>query len=85
VRRPNLLDADRLSRAQGLGGGAMMPMSQAILMETFRRRSKRSRCRLGSRMLLGPVLGPMLGGWDHRQLQLAGLLHQRADRIESPP
>jgi DHA2 family multidrug resistance protein len=49
---------------QGLGGGAMMPMSQAILMETFPPQEQAVAMSVwGLGMMLGPVMGPMLGGW----------------------
>src|SRR6202166_4077073 len=49
---------------QGLGGGAMMPMSQAILMETFPPQEQAVAMSVwGLGMMVGPVMGPMLGGW----------------------
>jgi MFS transporter, DHA2 family, multidrug resistance protein len=49
---------------QGLGGGAMMPMSQAILMETFPPDEQAVAMSVwGLGMMLGPVAGPILGGW----------------------
>jgi MFS transporter, DHA2 family, multidrug resistance protein len=49
---------------QGLGGGAMMPMSQAILMETFPPDQQAVAMSVwGMGMMLGPVGGPILGGW----------------------
>src|SRR5215470_17817531 len=49
---------------QGLGGGAMMPMSQAILMETFPPEQQAVAMSVwGMGMMLGPVGGPILGGW----------------------
>src|SRR5271163_2799346 len=49
---------------QGLGGGAMMPMSQAILMETFPPQEQAVAMSVwGLGMMLGPVMGPVLGGW----------------------
>jgi MFS transporter, DHA2 family, multidrug resistance protein len=49
---------------QGLGGGAMMPMSQAILMETFPPEQQALAMSVwGMGMMLGPVGGPILGGW----------------------
>src|SRR5438105_5394360 len=53
---------------QGLGGGAMMPMSQAILMETFPPDEQAVAMSVwGMGMMIGPVGGPPLGGWiaDH--------------------
>jgi MFS transporter, DHA2 family, multidrug resistance protein len=49
---------------QGLGGGAMMPMSQAILMETFPPNEQAVAMSVwGLGAMLAPVLGPILGGW----------------------
>jgi DHA2 family multidrug resistance protein len=49
---------------QGLGGGTMVPMSQAILMKTFppeEHARAMSVWSLGA--MIGPVGGPILGGW----------------------
>jgi DHA2 family multidrug resistance protein len=49
---------------QGLGGGAMMPLSQAILMETFPPEEQATAMAVwGLGMMVAPVMGPMLGGW----------------------
>jgi DHA2 family multidrug resistance protein len=49
---------------QGLGGGAMMPLSQAILMETFPPEEQATAMGVwGLGMMLAPVMGPTLGGW----------------------
>ena len=54
-----------LARAlQGAGGGALQPLSQAILMESFppeKRGMAMSAFALG--VVVAPVLGPTLGGW----------------------
>jgi len=49
---------------QGLGGGALQPVSQAILVESFPQ-SKRSMAMAayGMGVVLAPVIGPTLGGW----------------------
>jgi DHA2 family multidrug resistance protein len=49
---------------QGAGGGAMQPLSQAILLESFPR-SKRgiAMALFGLGVVVAPVLGPTLGGW----------------------
>ncbi len=49
---------------QGAGGGALQPLSQAILLESFPV-SKRSMsmAAYGLGIVLAPVLGPTLGGW----------------------
>jgi MFS transporter, DHA2 family, multidrug resistance protein len=49
---------------QGLGGGGMMPMSQAILMETFPPDEQAVAMSVwGLGAMLAPVAGPILGGW----------------------
>src|SRR5215470_13559295 len=49
---------------QGACGGALMPMSQAILLETFPPKEHAKVMAVwGLGMMLGPILGPILGGW----------------------
>ncbi|MEU8796755.1 DHA2 family efflux MFS transporter permease subunit [Spirillospora sp. NPDC048819] len=49
---------------QGLGGGMLMPTGMAILtMAAGAHRLGRIMSIIGVPMLLGPVLGPVLGGW----------------------
>ena len=50
--------------AQGAGGGALQPLSQAILLESFPP-SKRgvAMALFGLGVVVAPVLGPTLGGW----------------------
>jgi DHA2 family multidrug resistance protein len=49
---------------QGIGGGGLQPMSQAILMETFPPHQRGMAMALyGMGVVLGPILGPLLGGW----------------------
>jgi DHA2 family multidrug resistance protein len=49
---------------QGVGGGAMMPISQAILLESFPP-AKRGQAMAAFAMgvVVAPILGPTLGGW----------------------
>ncbi|MBI1176642.1 DHA2 family efflux MFS transporter permease subunit [bacterium] len=49
---------------QGVGGGAMMPISQAILLESFPP-AKRGQAMAVFAMgvVVAPILGPTLGGW----------------------
>jgi MFS transporter, DHA2 family, multidrug resistance protein len=49
---------------QGAGGGAMQPLSQSILLESFppEKRSM-SMAAYGLGIVVAPVLGPTLGGW----------------------
>jgi len=49
---------------QGLGGGALQPVSQAILRETFpREKQGMAMAVYGMGVVFAPVLGPTLGGW----------------------
>ncbi len=49
---------------QGIGGGAMQPISQAILLETFPRKQHGMAMALfGVGIMFGPIIGPLLGGW----------------------
>lgn len=49
---------------QGLGGGGLQPMSQAILMETFPPRQRGMAMGIfGLGVVLGPILGPLMGGY----------------------
>ena len=49
---------------QGLGGGALQPVSQAILRETFpREKQGMAMAVYGMGVVLAPVIGPTLGGW----------------------
>ncbi|MDQ1664850.1 MAG: hypothetical protein QOH75_881, partial [Actinomycetota bacterium] len=54
--------------AQGLGGGMLMPLGMTIMTRAAGpKRMGRLMAVLGVPMLLGPILGPILGGWliDH--------------------
>ncbi|MFE9439986.1 DHA2 family efflux MFS transporter permease subunit [Streptomyces sp. NPDC006602] len=49
---------------QGLGGGLLMPVGMAMVMRIAdRERLGRSMALLGLPILVGPVAGPVLGGW----------------------
>jgi DHA2 family multidrug resistance protein len=49
---------------QGLGGGALQPISQAILLETFPpRQHGMAMAIFGIGIMFGPIIGPLLGGW----------------------
>jgi MFS transporter, DHA2 family, multidrug resistance protein len=49
---------------QGAAGAAMMPLSQAILLETFPPEEHTlAMTTFGMGMMVAPVLGPTLGGW----------------------
>ncbi len=72
-----------LSRVfQGIGGGGLAPVEQAILVDTFPPEKRASAFALYTiAIVTAPAIGPVSGWLDHRQLQLAlGLLHQYPDR-----
>ena len=49
---------------QGLTGGGLQPLAQAILLETFpERKHGQAMAAFGVGILLAPILGPTLGGW----------------------
>ncbi len=49
---------------QGLGGGALQPISQAILLETFPVRKRGIGMAIfGIGVVFAPIIGPTLGGW----------------------
>ncbi|MGH9745563.1 MAG: DHA2 family efflux MFS transporter permease subunit [Candidatus Acidiferrales bacterium] len=49
---------------QGAGGGALQPLSQAILLETFPPEKRgQAMAAFGFGVVVAPVLGPTLGGW----------------------
>jgi MFS transporter, DHA2 family, multidrug resistance protein len=49
---------------QGLGGGPLMPLSQAIMWEIFPLRQRgMAMAAWGVGIMMAPIFGPMLGGW----------------------
>ena len=49
---------------QGAAGGALIPMSQAILLESFPTHQQGlANAIFGVGVMFGPVIGPILGGW----------------------
>jgi DHA2 family multidrug resistance protein len=49
---------------QGLGGGPLIPLSQAILMEIFPPRQRGTAMAIwGVGIMFAPIFGPALGGW----------------------
>jgi len=49
---------------QGLTGGGLQPLAQAILLETFpKQKHGQAMAAFGIGILLAPILGPTLGGW----------------------
>ncbi len=59
------LDMMILSRVlQGLGGGALLPVAQAILLEAFPVEKRALAMSIfGFGVVVAPVIGPILGGW----------------------
>jgi DHA2 family multidrug resistance protein len=49
---------------QGIGGGALQPLSQSILLETFPPYQHGiAMAAFGVGIMFGPIIGPLLGGW----------------------
>lgn len=49
---------------QGLGGGGLLPLGQAIMMENFEMKERKKAMALfGTAIIFAPLLGPVLGGW----------------------
>jgi MFS transporter, DHA2 family, multidrug resistance protein len=49
---------------QGIGGGALQPISQAILVESFpREKHGMAMAAFGMGVVVAPIIGPTLGGW----------------------
>lgn len=49
---------------QGLGGGALLPLAQAILLENFSVEDRgKAMAVFGMVIVIAPIIGPVLGGW----------------------
>ncbi len=49
---------------QGIAGGGLQPLSQAILLESFPKEQRGMAMAIfGMGVVVGPILGPVLGGW----------------------
>jgi len=49
---------------QGLGGGAIIPIAQAVLFENFPMEKRRMAMSVfGIGIIIAPIIGPVLGGW----------------------
>lgn len=49
---------------QGLGGGAIVPVAQSILLESFPFEKRRMAMSIfGVGIIIAPIIGPVLGGW----------------------
>ncbi len=64
---PNLSTLVFFRVIQGLAGGALLPTSQALIQEAFPGRSGLGSALYGMVVIIGPTLGPPLGGYltDH--------------------
>lgn len=65
---PNLASLVAARFLQGLAGGPLVPLSQAIMLETFPGRQRGMAMALwGMGIMFAPIVGPTLGGWitDH--------------------
>lgn len=49
---------------QGIGGGALLPLGQAIILETFPPNERQKAMAVfGLVFIIAPIIGPILGGW----------------------
>ncbi len=49
---------------QGIGGGALLPLAQAILLENFSISERgKAMALFGMVVVIAPIIGPVLGGW----------------------
>ena len=49
---------------QGLGGGALLPLAQAILLENFSIKDRgKAMALFGMVIVIAPIIGPVIGGW----------------------
>ncbi len=65
---PNLGSLVFFRVMQGIGGGALQPLSQSILLESFPPREHGVAMAVwGVGVMFGPIIGPFMGGWltDH--------------------
>ena len=61
---PNLESLIVFRIFQGIGGGALQPISQAILLESFPVRERGMAMAIwGIGVVFAPIVGPLLGGW----------------------
>src|SRR5919109_1231135 len=61
---PNLEFLVAMRVFQGLGGGPVIPMAQAIMWEIFPLRQRGTAMAVwGTGIMLAPILGPTVGGW----------------------
>ncbi len=61
---PSFLMLVILRFLQGIAGGGLQPVSQAILIESFPKEQRGMAMAIfGMGVVVGPILGPVLGGW----------------------
>jgi len=61
---PNLASLVFFRIIQGLTGGALVPLSQAVLLESFKPEDRgRAMGFWGLGIVVAPILGPVVGGW----------------------
>jgi DHA2 family multidrug resistance protein len=61
---PNLASLIFFRVLQGVSGGAMQPLSQSILVESFPREKRGMAMAIyGMGVVVAPIIGPTLGGW----------------------
>ena len=49
---------------QGIGGGGLLPVSQAILLENFKPEDRgKAMAMFGLVIVIAPIVGPVIGGW----------------------
>jgi len=61
----NSMTAMVLARVlQGFGGGGIVPISQAIMLESFPKEQRaKAMAVFGMGIIIAPIIGPVLGGW----------------------
>lgn len=60
---PNLMTLIISRLIQGVGGGALMPLCQSILLEAFPQKRGTAMGLFGFAVILAPLIGPLLGGF----------------------
>ena len=61
---PNLFLLILFRVIQGAGGGGLQPISQAILVESFKKKQQgMAMAMYGMGVVVAPIIGPTLGGW----------------------
>ena len=49
---------------QGIGGGGLQPISQAVILESFpQEKRSQAMAAYGLGIIVAPIIGPILGGW----------------------